>query len=356
MAYHSGFFDAVDQGGGNYDRVYSASDFAHYFSLFVGDGVFLNPSTSLQVTAKASPGMAVTVNPGSGWIKGYYLTIPTGESETLTIPTAHASLPRIDSVIMGLDFTNRQIRLYVKSGTAAASPSPATLTRTNSLHELELAQVTVAAGVISVTQANIKDMRYNATRCGLVKGLIDQIDATAFFDQYQDQFNTWFSNLQTNLNDDAAGYLENKTNEIQSQVNLLGENACRIYHSTYTGTGNYTAGTPKRFFSYGKVAPRFVVVSHKSRQEMYLLLIHVDIHSYAASEDYGPCPAVLLYSTPESGGLNIKKMKVEYEREGNSPVYGVGHTIKVYGDTAKEIMDARVGYQVTMIGERNDAS
>lgn len=222
MAYHSGFFDAVDQGGGNYDRVYSASDFAHYFSLFVGDGVFLKPSTSLQVTAKASPGMAVTVNPGSGWIKGYYLTIPTGESETLTIPTAHASLPRIDSVIMGLDFTNRQIRLYVKSGTAAASPSPATLTRTSSLHELELAQVTVAAGVISVTQANIKDMRYDVNRCGLVKGLIDQIDATAFFNQYQAQFNTWFEDLQQQLSGDVAANLQLQINEINSrQPSLL---------------------------------------------------------------------------------------------------------------------------------------
>lgn len=35
MSYTSGFFDAVDQGGGDYDRVYSASSFAHYFSLLV---------------------------------------------------------------------------------------------------------------------------------------------------------------------------------------------------------------------------------------------------------------------------------------------------------------------------------
>lgn len=265
MAYHSGFFDAVDQGGGNYDRVYSASDFAHYFSLFVGDGVFLKPSTSLQVTAKASPGMAVTVNPGSGWIKGYYLTIPIGESETLTIPTAHASLPRIDSVIMGLDFTNRQIRLYVKSGTAAASPSPATLTRTSSLHELELAQVTVAAGVISVTQANIKDMRYDVNRCGLVKGLIDQIDATAFFNQYQAQFNTWFENLQTNLNDDAAGFLYNQVTQIQEEVDDLKYNDqhlnMKMAEGTYQGTGVVTTKDNPKVFKFSNFKPSLMVVS-----------------------------------------------------------------------------------------------
>lgn len=265
MAYHSGFFDAVDQGGGNYDRVYSASDFAHYFSLFVGDGVFLQPSTSLQVTAKASPGMAVTVNPGSGWIKGYYLTITTGESETLTIPTAHASLPRIDSVIMGLDVTNRQIRLYVKSGTAAASPSPVTLTRTNSLHELELAQVTVAAGVISVTQANIKDMRYNATRCGLVKGLIDQIDATAFFDQYQDAFNQWFSALQTNLNDDAAGYLYNQVTQIQEEVEGLKYNSqnlnAKMAEGTYSGTGTILSKDSPKVLKFTNFKPILMTIS-----------------------------------------------------------------------------------------------
>lgn len=265
MAYHSGFFDAVDQGGGNYDRVYSASDFAHYFSLFVGDGVFLKPSTSLQVTAKASPGMAVTVKPGSGWIKGYYLTIPTGESETLTIPTAHASLPRIDSVIMGLDFTNRQIRLYVKSGTAAASPSPATLTRTSSLHELELAQVTVAAGVISVTQANIKDMRYDVNRCGLVKGLIDQIDATAFFDQYQDAFNQWFSALQTNLNNDAAGYLYNQVTQIQEEVADLKYDSqnlnAKMAEGTYSGTGATLSKDSPKVFRFSNFKPSLMIVS-----------------------------------------------------------------------------------------------
>lgn len=280
MAYHSGFFDAVDQGGGNYDRVYSASDFAHYFSLFVGDGVFLKPSTSLQVTAKASPGMAVTVNPGSGWIKGYYLTIPTGESETLTIPTAHASLPRIDSVIMGLDFTNRQIRLYVKSGTAAASPSPATLTRTNSLHELELAQVTVAAGVISVTQANIKDMRYNANRCGLVKGLIDQIDATAFFDQYQAQFNTWFENLQTNLNDDAAGFLYNQVTQIQEEVNGLKYNDqhlnMKMAEGTYVGTGTTLSKDSPKVFSFPNFKPSLMVVSTQDPEAVAkMAIIHL---------------------------------------------------------------------------------
>lgn len=56
MSYTSGFFDAMDLGGGNYDREYSAAVFAHYFSLLVKNGVFPDPSTGMQVKASSSPG------------------------------------------------------------------------------------------------------------------------------------------------------------------------------------------------------------------------------------------------------------------------------------------------------------
>lgn len=215
MSYKSGFFDAQDLGEGNFDRVYNSADLAHYFSLFVGNGVFLNPTTSLQVSSQPTPNMSIKVALGSGWINGYFITVTT--AETLTIPTAHASLPRIDSILMRLDLGTRQIKLVVSPGTAASSPQPNSLIRTGNYYDLELAQVTVPAGATSITQSLIKDMRYNVNRCGLVKGLIDQIDATAFFDQYQDQFNTWFEDLKQKLSGDVAANLQLQIDEINSR-------------------------------------------------------------------------------------------------------------------------------------------
>lgn len=215
MSYKSGFFDAQDLGEGNFDRVYNSADLAHYFSLFVGNGVFLNPTTSLQVSSQPTPNMSVKVALGSGWINGYFITVTS--PETLTIPTAHGSLPRIDSILMRLDLGTRQIQLVVSSGTATSSPQPNSLIRTGNYYDLELAQVKVPAGATSITQSLIKDMRYDVNRCGLVKGLIDQIDATAFFNQYQDQFNTWFENLQHQLSGDVAANLQLQIDEINSR-------------------------------------------------------------------------------------------------------------------------------------------
>ena len=263
MSYKSGFFDAQDLGEGNFDRVYNSADLAHYFSLFVGNGVFLKPTTSLQVSSQPTPNMSIKVALGSGWINGYFITVTT--AETLTIPTAHGSLPRIDSILMRLDLGTRQIQLVVSPGTAASSPQPNSLIRTGNYYDLELAQVRVPAGATSITQSSIKDMRYDANRCGLVKGLIDQIDATAFFNQYQAQFNTWFENLQTNLNDDAAGFLYNQVTQIQGEVDDLKYNNqnlnMKMAEGTYQGTGAVTTKNNPKVFRFSNFKPSLMVVS-----------------------------------------------------------------------------------------------
>lgn len=221
MSYTSGFFDAVDLGGGEYDREYSAAVFAHYFSLLVKNGVFPDPSTGMQVKASVSPDMHVSVQPGSGWVNGYYITVPENGPEVLTVPTANPSLPRIDSIIMGLNYVEREIQLYIKSGAVSASPSAVSLQRDNDLYEMELAQITVAAGVASISQANITDMRQNTSRCGIVKGTIDQIDTTDLFAQYDDAFQTWFADIQAQLSGDVATNLQNQINNLKDgKVNI----------------------------------------------------------------------------------------------------------------------------------------
>ena len=254
MSYTSGFFDAVDLGGGEYDREYSADVFAHYFSLLVKNGVFPDPSTGMQVKASSSPDMHVSVQPGSGWVNGYYITVPENGPEVLTVPTANPSLSRIDSVIMGLNYVEREIQLYIKSGAVSASPSAVSLQRDNDLYEMELAQITVAAGVASISQANITDMRQNTSRCGIVKGTIDQIDTTDLFAQYDDAFQTWFADIQAQLSGDVATNLQNQinnlkdgkadtsvTDSLQNQVNTLKSDKVNV--SDKASTAQAQAGT-----------------------------------------------------------------------------------------------------------------
>lgn len=221
MSYTYGFFDAVDLGDGNYDRVYSSIEFSHYWALLVGDGVFGQPSTSLNVLAITPVAMSIKVSPGSGWIKGHYLTVPDNMDEVIAVPVANPSLPRIDSIIMALNNTDRDMKLYLRSGNAAASPKPVTLQRDADVWELELAQITVAAGAGNITQTAIKDMRTDPNRCGIVTGLIDQFDVSGFFTAAQASFNEWFANVQNQLGDDVAGNLLNLINGLDARVGTL---------------------------------------------------------------------------------------------------------------------------------------
>ena len=214
MSYKYGFFDSVDLGNGNYDRVYSSAEFSHYWALLVGNGVFIQPSTSLNVVATTPVSMRIKVLPGTGWIKGHYLTIPDDMDEPIDVPVADPSLPRIDSIIMALNNNDRDMKLYVRSGTAAVSPTAVTLQRNDGVWELELAQITIAAGAGNITQQAIRDMRTDPDRCGIVTGLIDQFDVSGFFTAARASFEEWFENVRVELDGNVAGNLYNRIDRL----------------------------------------------------------------------------------------------------------------------------------------------
>lgn len=231
MALTSAFFDAKLVGD-EYDRVYSAESFAEYFASFIANGVFPNPATNLQVVANVPGNMAVRVKSGLGWINGYYCNNEGDYS--LTLSPANGTLPRVDAVVLRWSRSNRSISLEVKTGVAASSPSAPTLERSADNYELMLASISVVAGATSIAQANITDKRPDSTVCGWVKGVVDQIDTTDLFAQYDDAFQTWFDNLQSQLSGDVA------TN-LQSQITALKDNKVNV--SDKASTAQAQAGT-----------------------------------------------------------------------------------------------------------------
>lgn len=231
MALTSAFFDA-ELVGGEYDRVYSAERFAEYFASFIANGVFPNPATNLQVVANAPSDMTVRVKSGLGWINGYYCN--NDEDYLLTISPANGTLPRIDAVVLRWSRSNRSISLEVKTGVATSSPSAPPLERSADNYELMLASIRVVAGTTSIAQASITDKRPDSTVCGWVKGVVDQIDTTGLFAQYNDAFQTWFANLQSQLSGNVAANL-------QSQITALEDNKVNV--SDKASTAQAQAGT-----------------------------------------------------------------------------------------------------------------
>lgn len=209
MAEQSGFFNS-NVVNGNYDREYLAEDFAKYFASFVGNGIFGGKSNELLVVQSTDAGMKVDVSPGMGWINGYWYE--NTSKLTLNIDVADGVLNRIDSVVIRWGKAERKAWLAIAKGSPAAVAVAADVQRTADYYELKLAEISVKAGTTKITQAEITDTRLNSNVCGIVKGLIDQIDTTDLFAQYDAAFQTWFESIKGQLSEDAAGNLQNQIN------------------------------------------------------------------------------------------------------------------------------------------------
>lgn len=177
----------------SHDRVCKAEDWAWYFSTFIGNGVFPNPSTGLQLVVNS--GMTVTAKAGYAFINGYAFRNTTDYN--ITLETADGSLPRIDRIIVRWDLTNRQMYIGVLMGSTSASPVAATITRNTETYDLVLADIYVAKGVTSITTANITDQRFNTSICGIVTGTVEQIDASVLTAQFNDFFKLYEQQVLT---------------------------------------------------------------------------------------------------------------------------------------------------------------
>lgn len=201
MAIKSYFFNAVKVGD-TYDRTYNAEDFASYLSKLVSNGVFASPASNLQVVADS--GLNIIIKAGEGWINGHKM-VNTADLP-LSVESSDVILNRIDSVIFYLDNVNRNMGVEVKKGTPSQNPTAPALTRNNSRYELALAEITLAKGQTSVTASAIRDMRGYGSLCGYVKSLIDSTDATSIFNQWNGQFNEWWSSVKQILNTESQQF------------------------------------------------------------------------------------------------------------------------------------------------------
>lgn len=131
--------------------------------LWIDSGVVSDiardPLNMLECYADAT-GLQVKVKSGKAWIVGHYYE-STAE-ETLPIATADVTNPRIDLVILRIDWILNTIYLETLTGTPAAAPVAPTLTTSSTIHEMALAKVAVAASATTVASGDVTDERVYA--------------------------------------------------------------------------------------------------------------------------------------------------------------------------------------------------
>lgn len=147
---------------------FDAADVAAYLAG-LASGVF---SSAEDFPVTAAGGLKVTVGAGRGWVHpsrftGYSIT--KRESDTLTLPLADPSLPRIDRIVMRYDAGARAASLQVLQGTASSTPTAPVISRTELIYDLCLAEITRPAGSTSITTGQITDTRLDETICGIVR-------------------------------------------------------------------------------------------------------------------------------------------------------------------------------------------
>jgi len=238
------FWDSVNE-----DRTYNADSFELWLKKFFTSGVF---NGELQVTAYS--GVTVAVSGGYSNVDGKVMFAPQQAEITLDAP--NSTYPRIDTIVIRRDNTERQITIEKVTGAySGSSPVPTAPVRTGGIYELVLAQIYVGAGASIITQADITDTRMDSEICGYVTGTVEEIDfsqITAQFESYYAQFkNTqeadftewsteqraemeewsgdqtemftdWFEHMKGQLTEDAAAHLQAEIDEIKYMYVLDG--------------------------------------------------------------------------------------------------------------------------------------
>ena len=217
MAEASGFFQAMwdeslrnpitEEYTGWWDRAYVAKQFMEYFSLFVGNGVFVSPTNQLLVVPGA--GRTVIVSPGWAFINGGWYH---NDSELLVeIAANNSSTNRVDSVRARLSESDRKISIVVVNGETG-------VVRGDTIWDLEIAQVITTPGFATVSAANISDMRPDESVCGFVKGLLEVISTSDLFNQFQGMFEEWFATVKDQVTGDLAIRLQQEFEELNQNV------------------------------------------------------------------------------------------------------------------------------------------
>lgn len=197
------------------DCDFDAADVAAYLAGLTS-GVF---SSAEDFPVTAAGGLKVTVGAGRGWVHpsrftGYSIT--KREADTLALPLADPSLPRIDRIVMRYDAGARAASLQVLQGTASSTPTAPAISRTELIYDLCLAEITRPAGSTSITTGQITDTRLDEALCGLVRDGVTGIPTDELLAAAKERIAT----LEENASNSAAAAKDSaeaaKTSETKS--------------------------------------------------------------------------------------------------------------------------------------------
>jgi len=206
MGFTYGFYNSL-----NGDRKYNAIELSSIFDGIIKDGVFATVGNAFQVVPGS--GMSIAVKSGRAWFNHTWSNLDN--DLVLSLTQADLILPRIDSVIIEINSTEtvRANSIKILTGIPATVPVAPTLINTTNVHQYALAHISVPVGLTIPAVANITYL-VGKSLCPFITGILETIDTTILVAQWMNQFNTWFSNLQNQLDSNQAANLQNQIDHL----------------------------------------------------------------------------------------------------------------------------------------------
>ena len=260
MSVTSGFYNSI-----NSDRLYTAEQLSNIFEGLITDGIYNQVGNALQVKATGN-GMGIQVLPGRAWLRGTW--IRNDAVHNMTLDLSAVALNRYDAVVLRSDSndTVREGGIYIKKGTPASSPVYPDMETGEYIKEIPLAYIYVGKNVSGITQANVTDMR-GSESCPWITGLIDQVDTSTLWTQFEAQFYDWFNNLQDYLDADVEAKLVNDVDILKNQIKKStgtfdGRGWSSQSDGTYTQTVSVSGVTTRNDISFlREISPKYFIIS-----------------------------------------------------------------------------------------------
>lgn len=292
MAISSGFFNSVDG-----DRLYNAEEMTTYFEGLVSDGVYANVGEAFLVLATGS-GLNITVGTGRALVKTHW--IKNDARLPLTLAAADVQYDRIDAVVLRCDLTDsvRALSVEVKTGTPAAAAAAPEIVNTQTVKEMPLAYIKIPRGATTISQANITDTR-PSTACGWITGLVEQVDTSKLFLQYQKAYTDMLIQMQNwQLQRQAA--FEAWFGSLTESLHV--DHSLHKYELATTITGAATAEIP--------LIPEY--------EDGDILLVHIGGVLFVEGDEYSVADGKITFKNAYNAGNVITQILIKSE---------IGHSV-----------------------------
>lgn len=217
MAVKYGFYNSLDG-----DRKYNAMDMGRLFDGIIRDGVFMSIGTALMVEAAGE--MYVNVGIGRAWFNSTWTH--NDAILPLRLDPCDILLNRIDAVVLECNI-NDNVRMndikIVKGEEASVAVRP-TLSKENNCYQYPLAYISIAGTAEEITQANITNM-VGTNSTPFVTGILETMDIDALIAQWGAQWSEWKTAVETDNDEWSANeraefqaWCENEQNTMSTWI------------------------------------------------------------------------------------------------------------------------------------------